>query len=116
MKLFYYLTFQPIVRTTKKASGTQEASKPKYATVVIKSISNTASSSAIVKPSTSLCEDITNVSIQEKDASEPTCNPSTSTDFSFRKKVGRRRSYTSLLVVGAKVRLTFIVYHLHTLF
>ncbi|XP_022148056.1 putative cyclin-B3-1 isoform X2 [Momordica charantia] len=94
---------KPIVRTTKKASGTQEASKPKYATVVIKSISNTASSSAIVKPSTSLCEDITNVSIQEKDASEPTCNPSTSTDFSFRKKVGRRRSYTSLLVVGAKL-------------
>lgn len=104
--------FQPVSRTIKKASGTQEASKSKYASAAIKSISSTASSSKIVEPSTSLCEGINNVSIQENDASEPTSNPSTSTDFTVRKKVGRRRSYTSLLVAGAKVWLTFIVYHL----
>lgn len=111
MKLFYNITFQPITRIMKKASGNQEASKPKCAPVAIKLISSTASSSKIVDPSASLCENITNVSIQGKDASEPTCNPSTSTDFTFRKKVGRRRSYTSLLVAGAKVRLASIGYH-----
>ncbi|XP_038887576.1 putative cyclin-B3-1 [Benincasa hispida] len=94
---------KPITRIMKKASGTREASKPKYAPVAIKLISSTVSSSKIVEPSSSLCENITNVSIQGKDASEPTCNPSTSTDFTFRKKVGRRRSYTSLLVAGAKL-------------
>lgn len=94
---------KPITRIMKKASGNQEASKPKCAPVAIKLISSTASSSKIVDPSASLCENITNVSIQGKDASEPTCNPSTSTDFTFRKKVGRRRSYTSLLVAGAKL-------------
>ncbi|KGN44298.1 putative cyclin-B3-1 [Cucumis sativus] len=93
---------KPIARM-KKASGTQEASKPKCAPVSIKSISSTASSSKIVEPSASLCEEITNVSIQGKDASEPTCNPSTSTDFTVKRKVGRRRSYTSLLVAGAKL-------------
>lgn len=113
MKLFYNVTFQPIARIMKKASGTQEASKAKYASVAIKSISSTASSSKIVEPSASLCEDITNMSIQGSDASEPTCNPSTSTDLIVRKKVGRRRSYTSLLVAGAKVILALIAYH-HT--
>ncbi|XP_022969454.1 putative cyclin-B3-1 isoform X1 [Cucurbita maxima] len=94
---------KPIARIMKKAYGTQEASKAKYASVAIKSISSTASSSKIVEPSASLCEDITNMSIQGSDASEPTCNPSTSTDLIVRKKVGRRRSYTSLLVAGAKL-------------
>lgn len=89
----------------KKASGTQEALKPKCAPVAIKSISSTASSSKIVDPSASLCEEITNASIQGKDTSEPTCNPSTSTDLTVKRKVGRRRSYTSFLVAGAKVRL-----------
>lgn len=104
MILFHNITFQPIARM-KKASGTQEALKPKCAPVAIKSISSTASSSKIVDPSASLCEEITNASIQGKDTSEPTCNPSTSTDLTVKRKVGRRRSYTSFLVAGAKVRL-----------
>ncbi|KAA0062803.1 putative cyclin-B3-1 isoform X1 [Cucumis melo var. makuwa] len=93
---------KPIARM-KKASGTQEALKPKCAPVAIKSISSTASSSKIVDPSASLCEEITNASIQGKDTSEPTCNPSTSTDLTVKRKVGRRRSYTSFLVAGAKL-------------
>ena len=59
----------------------------------------------------SLCEEITNASIQENDASEPICNPSTSMDFTVKiRKVGRIRSYTSLLVVGARVRLASITH------